>query len=121
MGDMGDLYRDWKEHKKENKAKYHANGLPRELALLDNLEGVTYEVMKCGEFYKLTVLTDRGNHRRVDYWPSTALWKVKTEDGKRYGKAEGRGIHHLKRYFKLKLKGSENSVVSTKKLPRSVD
>lgn len=98
MGELGDYYRDWKEHRKEKKAQYQANDLPGDMELLGKLDGVTFEEKNNGEHFILSVTTDRGV-RTIDYWPSTGFWKV------RGGKASGARITHLQRYFKLQVKG----------------
>ena len=97
MGELGEYYRDWKEHRKQKKAEYQQKELPDDFRLLHQLKGVTFEEKNGGEHFVLNITTDRGE-RLVDWWPSTGYWKV------RQGKASGARLHHLQRYFKLELK-----------------
>lgn len=99
MGDMGDMYREHREYRRQKKARYQDHNLPGDLALLDRLTGVTYEIKNGGEHYVLTVRTDRGE-RRVNYWPSTGYWRVEQ------GKGCGHRVQQLKAYFRLKEEGA---------------
>lgn len=103
MGDMAEAFRLWNEDKKNRKAIYQANELPRDLELLDQLKGVTYEIKNNGEHYILDVQTDRGL-KKVDWYPSTGYWKS------RIGKAKGARIHNLKKYYRLELKESNQYI-----------
>lgn len=94
MGDMGDYFNAWKEHKREQKRRYQQHSMPRDLELLDRLEGVSYEIRNRGEHYMLTVETERGPVE-VDYWPSTGRWRA------RQGKATGFGVRKIKNYYRL--------------------
>lgn len=86
MGDVGDDYRAWDEHKKAKKAANHVNSID-----ILKKEGV--------EFKQLNP-----DHYRVgpyDYWPSTGLFiHLKT-------KKRGRGVFNL--IGKVKTKGPDDS------------
>lgn len=78
MGDMGEMYRDWDEQKKEKKSsnkEYSTNKLIS--------EGVDFESKNGGVHLIVT-----GKKCLIDYWPSTG--KFITRDGK-----NGRGINNL--------------------------
>ena len=65
MGDVGDYWRDHKEHKREVKARQVA-AIPKALALLDEA-GVSYRQFS-EEHYRVA--------ERFDWWPSTGRWRA---------------------------------------------
>lgn len=70
MGDLGDYWRDVKEHRQKVKAKRQA-AMPNPNKLLNEL-GASFEVKNYGEHY----IVEYGDII-VDYWPSTGYWKVR--------------------------------------------
>lgn len=102
MSEESDMWREYRERKKEEKTWHQKNTLPKEKELVRKLPGVAVISViddgSGGEKYVLDIKTERGA-RVVDWWTSTGLWKV------RKGRGEGVGIYRLARYFQLIPKG----------------
>ena len=74
MGDVGDYWREHKEHKRKVKEKMR-DAIPKAMSLLDK-NGVKYvQLDQYGEHYRV--------ENKFNWWPSTGYWnKV---NGKRKG------------------------------------
>ena len=79
--DMGSLYREWHEAKKEKRAlnrKYSRDLLIKRGIRLDSHNGGVHLVIHHVDM-----------NRVYDFWPGTGLWKL------RGGEAKGRGVLNL--------------------------
>lgn len=76
MGDMGDLYNDWREIRKGERQE-RADKAPEQIAKLEQLGFMVRE------------LSPHGPHLRiidaVDYWPSTGKWRFLKERARGHG------------------------------------
>ncbi len=73
MGDMGEFWRDVKEHQKKQKSEWQAK--TREPALQTFLSsGWDYEVKNHGEHYIIKNLKGKGV---ADYWPSNGTYHIR--------------------------------------------
>ncbi len=98
MNEESEMWNQYKERKKEVKTWHQKNTTPKDKELLASLRNTHIEKIEDdgagGEKYVIEVLTERGA-RMVDWWTATGLWKIRS------GKAEGRGIYSMGRYFQL--------------------
>lgn len=83
MNDMGDVYRAWKEIKKEKKE----SNLDNSMRLLDE-NGVTYTSHNNG--YHVIIYTAA---KTVDFWPTTGKFIIR-------GGSQGRGVNDLLKFLK---------------------
>jgi len=90
---MGEFFNDQKAAKKERKESYQKSQMPGDIAWLKSF-GFPIEEHNGGGHFVVKVKTERGE-RVVDFWPPTGLWKL------REGRAEGRFVRNLVRYFRL--------------------
>lgn len=74
MGDMGEIFRDWGEHKKEKKVQNLENGLKILSEKKINFKMLSENHVRVGEF---------------DFWPSTGLF-IHRASGRK-----GRGVFAL--------------------------
>ncbi len=84
MGDMGDDFRAWRDHKREQKARFRA-GIPDALAMLDRAQ-IPYRCLGGGEHYRVAA--------QFNWWPSTGRWR--SMDGRRTGFKVGALIRAVK-------------------------
>lgn len=82
MGDMGEMWRDHKEARKEKKEANQESSTE-----ILNGSGVKFESKNFGRH-----LIIQGEGEKVDFWPSTGKWIV------RNGR-EGRGVRKLLKYL----------------------
>lgn len=73
MGELGEYWRDIKEHKREIKEKRLSN-MPNPNTLLKEIN-VKFEVKNEGHHYII-----KSNNNTFDYWPSTGYWKHRELD-----------------------------------------
>ncbi|MDC7784826.1 hypothetical protein PQJ75_00975 [Rhodoplanes sp. TEM] len=73
MGDMGDDFRAWREHKRQRAAEFRAR-IPAALKTLAEA-GIRVRCLDHGEHYRVD--------ERFDWWPSTGRWR--SLDGKQTG------------------------------------
>lgn len=83
MGDMGDMYRAWDEHKKERKAERWQQALDW---LKENK--VPYESKNNGSHFVLKITKER-----FDFWPTTGTLKI----GTRY---IANGLQHIQQTWR---------------------
>lgn len=90
MGDMGDIFRAWREEKKSKKQQNVVQSL-------DNLQRhqVPFTVLNQGIPHLL--VSDN-----IDYWPSTGLWRD------RRSLLRGRGVFKLISFWKRNYQASGN-------------
>jgi hypothetical protein len=76
MGDMGEIFNDWRAHKREA-AQKRVEEAPQQIAMLEE-RGFT-----------VRELSPHGPHLRIanaaDYWPSTGAWRFLKERTKGHG------------------------------------
>lgn len=88
MGDMGEMYRDWREHKAEKRANNRALGY-------EALRERGYQFKTCNGGAHLVVSASHGVV--IDFWPGTGKWIARAEHG---GRAmRGHGLGNLMRHF----------------------
>lgn len=75
MGDMGELFRAWNEHKQ--KAKFR--NLSNAKAALDVFQEMPYFTMHTEYHWSLWLDKDDPT-TRVDYWPSTNKWRYRNRN-----------------------------------------
>lgn len=75
MGDMGDVFNDWREHKQAKRA----DNTKQSTALLQQA-GVIFDSLNAGAH-----LVVQADPNVVDFWPSTGLWIVRGQPAKRRG------------------------------------
>lgn len=80
MGDMGDFWRNAKQHSQGKRATNVAYAHKRLTEL-----GIKFEAKNYGQHLIVT-----GAHQTIDYWPSTGKWIARGNDTHLEGK--GRGI-----------------------------
>ena len=83
MGDMGEMFKAWDEHKKEKKR----SNAEKSRQVLES-KGIAFDVKNGG--IHLIVYFDGAD---VDFWPSTGLFI------ERNGKSEGRGVFSMIKKF----------------------
>jgi hypothetical protein len=76
MGDIGDLFKELREHKR---AKRASNTKQSTQALIN--AGVQFTSLNGG--VHLLVMAADGS--RIDFWPSTGLWKLRSSNVKHRG------------------------------------
>ncbi len=74
---------DWREHKKERAAKRHENLVASTKILAD--AGIKFESRDYGQH--IIIRTPF----RINFWPSTGLWKT--------SQSKGRGVHALIKFI----------------------
>lgn len=90
MGDMGDVFNDWREQKAAKRASNTEQSttlLKRAGIFFDSKNGGTHLVVWAG-------------NDDIDFWPSTGLWIVRGGDGKRR-----RGVRKLIEYVEMRRGG----------------
>lgn len=92
MGDMGDDFRAWKEHKSEKKNKYRNGKMKEDIQSVRNFSAHIDE-KNDGEHFIVTAESGA----IVDYWPSTKRWIA------RRGKSKGYDVLSLVAYLKKQI------------------
>src|ERR1700675_1981637 len=90
---MGEFFNGIREARREEKHKYQETQMRGDLAWLYSF-GFTITEHNGGGHLLILVPTERGP-RAVDFWPETGKWKV------REGKAQGRFVRNIIKYFRL--------------------
>lgn len=70
MGDMGDIFNDWREHKRTAKAE-RAEGKAEFIEWLQS-QSVTWRILSGG--YRFNIANAQGHHHTFDYWPGSGKW-----------------------------------------------
>jgi hypothetical protein len=105
MSEDADIWKDYREKKREQKKWHQENTTPKDLQLLQSLHDAhKLTILKKegdgagGDKYVIEVMNERGA-RVIDWWTATGRWKVRS------GKGEGSGLYRFARYFQLIPKG----------------
>lgn len=79
MGDMGDDFRAWKEHRRKKRDSYKSEKMPDDIRRVRNLASYIEE-RNFGEH----LIVGCENARIVDYWPGTRRWIARRSKAKGY-------------------------------------
>lgn len=105
MSEIGDAFKELKEHYSKIKEEYQQNHLESHLKMLDNYpKNIKYTIKNYGEHYIITITKD-AEAKVVDFWPSTGKWIVRNKK-----RTAGFKVPNLLKYFKLPLENSSRFI-----------